>query len=69
MAALCRRVVIIAHGGIVYDGSLSGIVDQFSSHKVVTLQFPDGNPPGDLSHLGQVMESTFPKLKLLSPEW
>ena len=37
VAALCRRVVVINHGQIVYDGSLSGIIDQFSSHKVLTL--------------------------------
>ena len=39
VTALCQRVVIIAHGRIRHDGSLSGIVDQFSSYKVVTLQF------------------------------
>ncbi len=38
VAALCRRVVIIAHGRIHYDGSLSGIVDEFCSEKIVTLQ-------------------------------
>ena len=38
VAALCRRVVIIAHGQIVYDGSLSGIIDRFSGHKVISLQ-------------------------------
>src|SRR6187200_1945681 len=39
VAALCRRVVIIARGQIMYDGSLSGIVDRFSGHKVISLQF------------------------------
>ena len=37
VAALCRRVVIIAQGQIMYDGSLAGIIDSFSGHKVVTL--------------------------------
>jgi len=41
VAALCRRAVIIAEGQIKYDGSLSGIVDRFSGHKVVTLQFAE----------------------------
>ena len=45
VAALCRRVVIIAHGRIIYDGSLSGIIDRFSGHKVVTLLFADGEEP------------------------
>ena len=63
IAALCKRVVIIAGGSIEYDGSLSGIIDQFSSHKIITLQFPEGNQP-DLSYHGEVLEETWPKIKL-----
>ena len=64
IAALCRRVVVIAHGTIIYDGSLSGIVDRFSSHKILTLLFADGNVPGDLSHYGEVLSLEPPKVKL-----
>ena len=64
VAALCRRVVIIARGQIVYDGSLSGIVDRFSGHKIVSLLFADGAVPGDLSRYGQVLEHVPPKAKL-----
>jgi ABC-2 type transport system ATP-binding protein len=63
--ALCQRVVIIAQGRIMFDGSLAGIVDRFSSHKVVSLQFPaHAEPPGDLAHYGEVVEQQFPKVKL-----
>ena len=31
VAALCRRVVVINHGQIIYDGSLDGIIDKFSA--------------------------------------
>jgi len=64
VAALCRRVVIIARGQIVYDGSLSGIVDRFSGHKIVTLLFADGAIPRDLSQYGQVLEHDPPRAKL-----
>jgi ABC-2 type transport system ATP-binding protein len=64
VAALCRRVVIIAAGRIMYDGSLSGIVESFSRHKIVTLHFADGSAPRDLSQLGEVVESRLPKVKL-----
>ena len=65
VAALCRRVVIIAHGRIVYDGSLAGIVDRFSGHKIVTLVFPDDELPRDLSRFGEVLsEEQAPKVKL-----
>ncbi len=64
VAALCRRVVIIAHGQIVYDGSLAGIVDRFSGHKIVTLVFPDDELPRDLSRFGEVLSEEAPKVKL-----
>ncbi len=64
VAALCKRVVVINHGRIIYDGSLDGIIDQFSSHKVLTLQFGDGRMPSDLSRYGDVLERKEPEVKL-----
>jgi ABC-2 type transport system ATP-binding protein len=64
VAALCQRVVIIAGGRIVYDGSLDGIIDQFSNYKVVTLDFADDRMPDDLARLGEVMEVVPPRVKL-----
>jgi ABC-2 type transport system ATP-binding protein len=64
VAALCRRVVVINHGQIVYDGSLSGIIDRFSSHKVLTLLFANGSLPSDLSRYGEVVELAEPRVKL-----
>ena len=68
IAALCKRVVVIARGTIQYDGSLAGIIDRFSNHKIVTLQI--GEMPGvtseavDLSRFGEVIEETWPKVRL-----
>ena len=67
VAALCRRVVIIALGRIVYDGSLSGIINRFSGHKVVSLQFSDGYTPGDLTRFGEVLSEEAPRVKLRVP--
>jgi ABC-2 type transport system ATP-binding protein len=64
VAALCRRVVVINHGQIVYDGSLSGIIDRFSSHKVLTLLFSNGQLPSDFSRYGEVVEVAEPRVKL-----
>ena len=64
IAALCKRVVIIAEGTIIYDGSLSGIVDQFSGHKVVTLLFSEDKMPSDLARYGEVLEIAEPKARL-----
>jgi ABC-2 type transport system ATP-binding protein len=64
VAALCQRVVIISQGQIQYDGSLGGIIDSFSGHKVVTLEFSATQPPTDLSRFGQVVESKPRRAKL-----
>jgi ABC-2 type transport system ATP-binding protein len=64
VAALCERVVIIAHGQIIFDGSLRDIVDRFSSTKVLTLLFANSDMPRDLSRFGEVIEIREPKAKL-----
>jgi ABC-2 type transport system ATP-binding protein len=43
VAALCERVVVITRGDVLYDGSLAEIVDRFTTHKIVTLDFDE--PP------------------------
>ena len=64
VAALCKRVVIIAQGQIKYDGSLSGILDGFSGHKVVTLQLAEDQPVTGFERFGDVLEAQPPKVKL-----
>ena len=36
--ALCRRVIIIDHGRIFFDGLLAEVLDRFADSKIVTLQ-------------------------------
>jgi ABC-2 type transport system ATP-binding protein len=64
VAALCRRVVVIAHGRIQYDGSLSGIRDSFSSHKVITLQLAETASTDGFQRFGEVLEVQPPRVKL-----
>jgi ABC-2 type transport system ATP-binding protein len=64
VAALCRRVIIIAQGRVQYDGSLSGIVDRFSGQKMVTLQLAGDASANGLAAFGEVVEVALPKVKL-----
>jgi ABC-2 type transport system ATP-binding protein len=68
IAALCKRVVVIDGGAIEYDGSLSGIIDQFSGHKVITLLFPETvGSDGTNLHLdryGEILDMTWPKVRI-----
>ena len=63
IAALCKRVVIIARGLIQYDGSLAGVIDQFSGHKLLTFEFADTHRP-DLTAFGEIVEETWPKIQI-----
>lgn len=61
--ALCERVIIIDHGRIFYDGRLSGIIDRFSTHKVLSLVFED-TVESDFSCFGEVVEQTAQSVRL-----
>ena len=63
IAALCKRVVIIANGEIYHDGSLEEIVDQFSGDKIVTLQIAEGQAMENLKRLPNVIECEEPRIK------
>src|SRR5215212_9849049 len=46
--ALCKRVLVITHGKLVYDGPLSGITERFGKEKLVKLQFEGSECPASL---------------------
>jgi ABC-2 type transport system ATP-binding protein len=39
--ALCRRVVVIHHGKLLFDGDLSSLVQRFTAHKTIMVQLED----------------------------
>jgi len=39
--ALCRRVIVIHHGQLLFDGELPGLVQRFSAHKTIMVQLED----------------------------
>ena len=52
VASLCKRVLVIHHGKLLFDGELSGLLQQFTSHKTVVIQL--GSCKADLSDYGEV---------------
>jgi ABC-2 type transport system ATP-binding protein len=67
IAALCKRVVVIAQGQIQYDGSLSGIVDSFSGDKIITLQLSEGTSPNGLERFGNLAKLALPRVSFRCP--
>ncbi len=67
VAALCQRVIVIAQGRIVHDGSLEGIVERFGRSKILTVQLADGQSSRDFHRYGKVVECQPPRVKLRVP--
>ncbi|CAN5256842.1 ATP-binding cassette domain-containing protein [soil metagenome] len=53
--ALCRRVVVIHHGRLRFDGPLTELADRFSSHRTLRLAVSDA--AFDPSRYGEVVEA------------
>ena len=57
---LCRRVIIIDHGTIFFDGLLSEVVDRFADSKLVTIrcEAAPGHYSEQLGKYGEVVEQS-----------
>jgi ABC-2 type transport system ATP-binding protein len=51
--ALCRRVIVIHHGAILFDGELRALSDRFTSHKTINIALAD--PSVALDGYGKVV--------------
>ncbi|MCE7938866.1 MAG: ATP-binding cassette domain-containing protein [Chloroflexi bacterium CFX6] len=60
--ALCRRVIVIHHGRILYDGGLVGLVERFAAFKTIGVTLGDGG--ADLSGYGEVVGVSGAEVKL-----
>jgi len=63
--ALCRRVIVIHHGEILFDGELARLGDRFAAWKTITVDLDDG--AGDFSAYGDVVERDAGRVKLRVP--
>ncbi len=51
--ALCKRVIVIHHGRILYDGQLTGLAAQFAAYKTIGVALENG--AADLDRYGEVI--------------
>ncbi|MDB6111495.1 MAG: transporter [Pedosphaera sp.] len=63
---LCRRVIIIDHGTIFFDGLLSEIVDRFADSKLITIHCDgaEAHPKESLAKYGELVEQNADSIKL-----
>lgn len=64
--ALCRRVVVIHHGQLLFDGELERLVQRFSPHKTIVVELEQEE--ADLSGYGEVVHSEGGRIALRVPK-
>lgn len=53
VTALCERIIVIHHGSLLFDGSLTQLVRKFSSYKTITMTF---DTKVDLHSYGEIVK-------------
>ncbi len=66
VVALCRRVIVIHHGHILFDGNLSELSNRFAAYKTIDVALADGS--AQLETYGDVLEREGDRAKLRVPK-
>jgi ABC-2 type transport system ATP-binding protein len=68
VTALCRRVIVIHHGRILYDGELADLVDRMAPFKLIEIDLEDEPRGLDPARFGELIRREGPKLVLRVPK-
>ncbi len=68
VTALCRRVIIIHHGRLLYDGDLAGLTERLAPFKELELHLERDLDGADLSSFGEVVSQEPRKVVLRVPK-
>lgn len=66
VVALCRRVIVIHHGRVMFDGDLAALSDRFAAYKTIDVALADGTGP--LDSYGEVLQRDGDRVKLRVPK-
>lgn len=67
IVALCRRVIVIHHGRLLYDGGLADLAERMAPYKLVGATLRAEGGPRDLSAYGDVVSDQNGVVKLRVP--
>jgi len=64
--ALCKRIIVIHHGKLLFDGNLSQLAEKFSAFK--TIGFTLDNPNVDLTQFGEIVSTDGSRVLMRVPK-
>ena len=66
--ALCKRVIVIHHGKLLYDGELSRLADRFAPFKTVEVELQNGTGGRSLAQYGELISQSEGRVTLRIPK-
>jgi ABC-2 type transport system ATP-binding protein len=64
--ALCKRVIVIHHGRILFDGALASLADEFAAYKTIAVVLENGASP--LDAYGEIVHRDGDRVSLRVPK-
>jgi ABC-2 type transport system ATP-binding protein len=64
--ALCKRVIVIHHGRILFDGALASLADEFAAYKTIGVLLQNGGAP--LDAYGEIVHQEGDRVSLRVPK-
>ncbi|MEM4270527.1 MAG: ATP-binding cassette domain-containing protein [Candidatus Pacearchaeota archaeon] len=64
---LCKRVIIINFGRIIFDGQLASLIEKYSFYRKIKVLFRKYEDPKKIDKLGTIDSFTYPELVLRVP--
>ncbi len=61
---LCKRVLVIDHGTLLFDGQLQNLIKEYTQYKIITVIFEKDIDKKDISGFGEIKEFDLPKAVL-----
>lgn len=62
---LCKRVIVIDKGKIVYDGDLSNLIKKYAQHKRITVTLREKVSQIEIESIGEIISFEYPKVEYL----
>ncbi|MBI2034965.1 MAG: ABC transporter, partial [Candidatus Levybacteria bacterium] len=59
--ALCKRVIVINFGKILYDGQLSDLISKYAPYKIISVIFSEFVDPKKLEGFGMLKKFEYPE--------
>jgi ABC-2 type transport system ATP-binding protein len=64
---LAKRVIVIDHGSILYDGKLDSLIRKFAKYKLLSVVLEEYTSPDKLKEVGELVSYNYPKAVIRVP--